>query len=98
MPKLPDDGASLLLRLLWNPYIRAILVVYLTGRLIQKAIRTRTRWRSMPPGPTGIPLLGNLLQVRNTPLRLKLTEWKEKYGTVHPSFVSPPRAVPQLND
>lgn len=35
----------------------------------------------MPPGPKGIPILGNLLEVMGSrPMRLLFTEWKQQFG------------------
>lgn len=56
----------------------ALLVVY----------RARSPWRLLPPGPKGLPVLGNLLQFDNRPW-LSFTRWGEKYGrstTPHVTF------------
>ncbi|XP_046556086.1 cytochrome P450 2C42-like, partial [Haliotis rubra] len=42
---------------------------------------TKKRY-NLPPGPRGLPLLGNLLEFRNASIYEKLTEWRAKYGPV----------------
>ncbi|KIJ64543.1 hypothetical protein HYDPIDRAFT_111879 [Hydnomerulius pinastri MD-312] len=39
--------------------------------------------RQMPPGPPGVPILGNALQVPTTMAWFRFTEWKEKYGPIY---------------
>ncbi|KAH7887277.1 cytochrome P450 [Phlebopus sp. FC_14] len=41
------------------------------------------RRQRMPPGPPGIPILGNAMQLPTTMAWFRLTEWKEKYGPIY---------------
>ncbi len=37
--------------------------------------------KQMPPGPPGLPLLGNIFQLTRSPW-LRFVEWKDHYGAV----------------
>ena len=37
----------------------------------------------LPPGPFGLPLVGNALQFGNIPPHIKHMEWSKKYGDIH---------------
>jgi len=56
---------------------------------------TATRLRQFDdlPGPSGVPVFGNLLQVDSTRLHLQLEHWCEKYGPVFKLRLGPRRAV-----
>ena len=51
---------------------------------IVRAVSTFRVRMNMPPGPSGIPLLGNILQVPRSMPCFKFTEWKGKYGMFQP--------------
>ncbi|KAG6887755.1 hypothetical protein C0995_013045 [Termitomyces sp. Mi166 len=43
--------------------------------------------RSMPPGPLGIPFIGNMHQMPSEKPWVKFTEWKSRYGPVVSIFL-----------
>ena len=44
--------------------------------------RTRRITTQFPPGPRGLPLIGNLLDMPSQKEWLTFAKWGEKYGTV----------------
>ena len=49
--------------------------------------------RSMPPGPTPLPVIGNLNMISGKPLHLVLTELSEIYGEIHSISIGMNRIV-----
>ncbi|XP_057567944.1 cytochrome P450 2S1 isoform X2 [Hippopotamus amphibius kiboko] len=71
----------------------ALLVVLLLLLLLRLALPgTRTRGH-LPPGPTPLPLLGNLLQLRPGALYPGLLRLSKKYGPVFTVYLGPWRRV-----
>ncbi|KZO99740.1 cytochrome P450 [Calocera viscosa TUFC12733] len=55
------------------------LVVVLAA--VRDGIRKRTS--RLPPGPPGLPLLGNILQIPSQFLAYKLHDWSKQYGPIY---------------
>jgi len=55
----------------------ALLVV----TLLVSYLRNQWKRKSPPPGPSGLPVLGNALQLGEFPW-LNFTAWKDKYGPI----------------
>ncbi|KZO99730.1 cytochrome P450 [Calocera viscosa TUFC12733] len=62
--------------------ISAILLVLILGIV---AIRGEMNKRTsrLPPGPPGLPLLGNILQLPSQFLYRKLSAWSDRYGPIY---------------
>ncbi|XP_046554024.1 steroid 17-alpha-hydroxylase/17,20 lyase-like [Haliotis rubra] len=69
---------------------RAVLVGTVAGVAVY--LVTKKRYK-LPPGPRGWPLLGNILEFRETTIFDKLTEWQTKYGPIITLNLGPVSAV-----
>ncbi|XP_041377607.1 cytochrome P450 1A5-like [Gigantopelta aegis] len=47
----------------------------------------------LPPGPFALPLIGNVLSFKGTPMYQKLAEWTKTYGPVMTVYLGPIRCV-----
>ncbi|WP_076999005.1 cytochrome P450 [Variovorax sp. KK3] len=57
------------------------------------AVASRLRQFDDLPGPRGVPVFGNLLQVDSTRLHLQLEDWCKAYGPIYKLRLGPRRAV-----
>ncbi|KAJ7834053.1 cytochrome P450, partial [Mycena olivaceomarginata] len=70
-----------------KPRMTEMLIIYslsaiVIAQTVLYALKSYFRRRKMHPGPIGLPILGNVLQVPASMAWYQFTEWKEQYGDV----------------
>ncbi|THG93113.1 hypothetical protein EW026_g8030 [Hermanssonia centrifuga] len=66
----------------WSTLLTLSFLIIFT-KLFIMLIRARHLRKVMPPGPTGLPLLGNVLEMPKKETWKKLGEWNQQYGASH---------------
>lgn len=56
----------------------AVLVFFKSNRTFHS--------RSLPPGPPGLPIFGNILQMSTDNLWMKFAEWGKQYGELSDDY------------
>ncbi len=88
---LEDLKYSLLQLWIWVQDQRNLTIGAILGLVVlYTACYFASPYRTLPPGPRGYPIIGNLLEMRDGQW-LKYSEWQKKYG----QFVTDP-LFPQI--
>ena len=64
----------------WNDTV-LLFGLTLAGLLVLIARYITSPWRKMPPGPLGLPLIGNVLQLRDEQW-IRFSDWRKVYGAL----------------
>ncbi|KII86265.1 hypothetical protein PLICRDRAFT_164703 [Plicaturopsis crispa FD-325 SS-3] len=64
------------------PALLSILLAGLAIYLLQRVSEQAKRRASLPPGPRGLPLVGNLFDMPTSNQWMKFAEWGKKYGDI----------------
>ncbi|XP_060131483.1 cytochrome P450 2A13-like [Zootoca vivipara] len=70
-----------------------ILIICLSCLTVLSTWQQMHRKSQMPPGPTPLPFIGNLLQVNTSDIYRSLMKIREKYGPVYTIHLGPRRIV-----
>uniref|UniRef100_F6WDM1 Cytochrome P450 family 2 subfamily A member 6 gene 7 n=1 Tax=Xenopus tropicalis TaxID=8364 RepID=F6WDM1_XENTR len=73
-----------------------VLILLISCIVIYSTWNSMYRKRNLPPGPTPLPLIGNLLQIKRGEMVKSLTEFGKQYGPVYTLYLGP-RPVIVLN-
>ncbi|XP_054846814.1 cytochrome P450 2C19-like [Eublepharis macularius] len=71
----------------------AFLLISLCCLFLLAAWRKGTQRKNLPPGPTPLPIIGNLLQLKATNIAASLKKMSEKYGPVFTVYFGSDQAV-----
>ncbi|XP_035692382.1 cytochrome P450 2J2-like [Branchiostoma floridae] len=77
-----ESAVSFVSGLLANLTLQSTLVLVLAFLVTYWLLGAGDRQKNLPPGPRGLPLLGNLLSFRPSHLLSNLAAWRQQYGDV----------------
>ncbi|KAK6115870.1 hypothetical protein DH2020_008139 [Rehmannia glutinosa] len=60
-----------------------VLTLWLTNRYVKKGYKKKTSGLPSPPEIPGVPVIGNLLQLKEKKPHKTFTRWAEKYGPIY---------------
>lgn len=66
----------------WSEFWTTLLVALLGILLLVKLLKTNQRFSGLPPGPTPLPLVGNVFQLNLKSVHKSLIKLSEQYGPV----------------
>lgn len=66
--------------ILENPVLCAVFLAYFAWKFFAKSTRNGL---PLPPGPPGLPLIGNLLDVPKEFMWLTFEKYRQEYGTLY---------------
>ncbi|XP_066268026.1 cytochrome P450 2B4-like [Branchiostoma lanceolatum] len=77
-----ESAMSFVTGLLASLTLQSTLVLALVFLVTYWLLGAGSRQKNLPPGPRGLPLLGNLLSFRPSHLLSNLAAWRQQYGDV----------------
>ncbi|XP_066264685.1 cytochrome P450 2U1-like [Branchiostoma lanceolatum] len=77
-----ESAVAFMNGLLANLTLQSALVLVLAFLTTYWLLGAGSRQKNLPPGPRGLPLLGNLLSFRPSHLLSNLAAWRQQYGDV----------------
>ena len=63
-----------------SPLIPQYLLIVLVGCLVIRFVRGARKRLPLPPGPKGLPFVGNMFDIPREKAWLKYMEWAKHYG------------------
>ncbi|KAI0339644.1 hypothetical protein BDW22DRAFT_576285 [Trametopsis cervina] len=60
-----------------------IITGFVAWKLLLWLVKIYIRQSAMPPGPRGLPIVGNSFQIMSENPWLLLTEWTKQYGPIY---------------